>query len=666
ASLETNAAQPQQDNPIAREQRTRTPTKHRVLAYSAFVVLIAAVAVYVVHQRASPRAPPQSAAQAPVSAVLPASVSEESESWMRLGVMDVVAGRLRSSGVPSVPSENVVALLQVPGANRDANVRDALGASLLVTPHVQRQGDNWQVGLDADDKGQRYAVEAGARDPIAAARAATEKLLVALGREPAPTSAETTPEMLLIRRIDAAVLADDPAAARALIASASTETQQSPELRLRLAKLDFRAGKLDAARERLFALLDAAPENTAPVLRASILNGIGAVALRSGDTQKAAQSFDAAVGLLQTHSEPEQLGQAYLGRAAAAAADRRFDVVMADYARARTAFRLANDALALIRVSANEGFLDYDLGRPAQALPQFAAATQGFRHWGALNEAILTTIGEIGCYLALLDNRAAMEAADAAEVLAQRIENPATLASLALARSRALAAVGRLREARQTLDRLRSTSGDADTIAAAGVLLARLDLEDNAGAAADLAERGVSVLDSPGDSRLRAEAWLIGIRAALRTADPARALKAVAALDDWSTHTNEPRASLLAQLAHAEYALRFGDGDDWRRAFDLAGEKAERQAVPYEIAAVAASYADALFAHGDVARAQVEVGRASRWADRDFTCAVLEARLYAVLGRDEARQAALARARSLAGERRIPDSVLEVPIASAR
>jgi hypothetical protein len=43
---------------------------------------------------------------------------------------------------------------------------------------------------------------------------------------------------------------------------------------------------------------------------------------------------------------------------------------------------------------------------------------------------------------------------------------------------------------------------------------------------------------------------------------------------------------------------------------------------------------------------------------------VLEARLYAAMGRNEARQAALARARSLAGERPIPADALAVPIST--
>ena len=601
------------------------------------------------------------------SAVLPAAVEVGTDAaWMRLGVMDIVASRLRSSGLPSVPSEDVVVLLKAPAANRSATVREATAAALLVSPRARRVDALWQVELDADvGAGQHYAVDARARDVTEAARNAADKLLAALGRRAATTTVEAAPYEDLIRRVDAAVLADDPDAARALIAQASAEAQQSPELRLRLAKIDFRAGRLDAAHARLVALLDEAPAKTSPVLRASVLNGLGAVAIRSDQPQQAEQVFEQAIGLLQSHAEPAQLGQAYLGRAGAAADQRHFAAAAADYSRARIALRQANDTLALVRVAANEGFLDLDQGRPAQALPQLVSATEGFKQWGALNEAIFTYIGQINCDLALLDGRAAMQAADAADALAQRIDNPSTLASLTIARAKALAAVGRLREARDALDRLRSTNPDPTTAAAAGVVLARLELDgNNARAAGDLAERSVAVLDAPSYAGLRADAWLTQIRAALNGADSARAAASIAALETWAAQADEPRAALFAHLARAEYAKRFGEGSAWRPAFDAARELAAHNAIPAEIAAVAKSYADALFADGDLDTAAVEVGRVSRWSDQDFVCAVLEARLYAALGRDEARQTALARARTLAGERSIPADALATPVST--
>jgi DNA-binding winged helix-turn-helix (wHTH) protein/tetratricopeptide (TPR) repeat protein len=601
----------------------------------------------------------------PVSAVLPASVESDSEwSWMRLGVMDAVASHLRTSGVPSVPSENVVALLAAPDANRGGDMRATLAADLLVTPRVHRVADSWLVGLDADDAaGRHYTVEAQAHDAMAAARAAADKLLAALGRKPGNAHGDNA-ESALVQRVDAAVLADDPDTARALIANASAEERRTPELRLRLAKIDYRGGRYDTAHERLVALLDEAPATTAPVLRASILNGIGAVAIRSDHAADAERAFAEAIGLLEAHPDPEQLGQAWIGRAAAAAEQRRFEDAAAGYARARVALRQANDTLGLVRVAANEGFLDYDQGRPHQALQQLAVATEGFRRWGALNEAILSSIGQIDAQLALLDARAALQIADAAAPLAERIDNKSTLASLALAHGRALLAVGRNREARGVFDELRRMSDDPILATVAGNELARLELETgNASAAFELAERGVQLLTTPDYAIPRANAWLTQVRAALRGSDPNGAANMSAAFTTWAGQSGVPRAGLFATLAAAETVHAAG-APDWRAGFEAARDLAARNGVPYEIAAVARSHADALLADGDLDAAVVEVGRVTRWSEQDFGCAVLEARLYAALGRNEARQEALARARALAGERSIPADALSVPVST--
>ena len=653
------------DSPANVVEQPRSSISRWALVALAAVVLVAVV-VWGVRTQRQPATARQSASHSgsPVSAVLPAVVEPGAESWMRLGLMETVSARLRTSGVPNVPSEDVVALLKAPVANRSVTPREALGATLLVTPRVQRSGDDWTVDLDADDgAGRHYTADARSMDAATAARAATDKLLAALGEQPVDAKEESG-DALLVRRMDAAALADDLDSARALFAQASPEQQRSPEVRLRLAKIDYRAGKYDAARERLVAMLDEAPAQTAPVLRASILNGLGAVANAREQSEQAAKYFDEAIPLLESRNEPEQLGQAYIGRAAAATDLGRFEAASADYARARIAYRQANDALALLRVTADEGIVDYDQRRPGRALPQLEAATKGFTEWGALNEAILTSVYQIHCHLAVLDGSAAMRVADAADVLAQRIDNRLTLDRLRLARARALLAVGRLQEARGVLDGLRSAAGaDAVTVATAGAVLAQLELQvGNATAADGLAERAVSVLSTRNFVNTRGHAWFTQVRAELKT-DPGKAAATLATFEEWVGRIADPRAHLFARLARAEQARRTGAAD-WRRAFADASDLAARDGIPYEIAAVARSYADALLAEGDLDAAAVEVGRVSRWSDQDFDCAVLEARLYSATGRNEARQATVARARVLAGERPIPSDALSAPVSN--
>ncbi len=316
-------------------------------------------------------------------------------------------------------------------------------------------------------------------------------------------------------------------------------------------------------------------------------------------------------------------------------------------------------------MDANEGFLDLDRGRPAQALPQLAAAAEGFARWGALNEAVFAHIGQISSRLALLEGAAASATADAAAALAERVGNVSTKDSLTIARARALSAVGRLGEARASLQRLREANPDpADvTAAAAAVPLARIELDGgNDARAAELAASAVAVLTDAGYAGLRADAWLTQVRALARTNDRAGATAQATAFQAWAAQTGG-RAPTLAQLARADVAWRFVESG-WRGEFDAARTLADAGGVPADVAQVAIDHAGALIAVGELDAAEVEVGRIARWSGQDFACAVLEARFYAARGRDAARQTALARARELAGERPIPAEATAVAVSA--
>lgn len=628
-------------------------SKWSVAAIASLLLLIGFLAV-----RRHDVASPKTALQGDLAtAVLPAELQAGTEwAWLRLAVMDVVAGRLRSSGVPSVPSEDVISLLRTPSSDVRGAIRHATTASLLLSPKVHRDGDVWVVTLEGDNgDGRPHSSSAQAADALAAAREATDGLLQQFGLY-AQNGSESVAQSAFIRRLDAAILADDPETARALIADATEELRGSPEVRLRLAKIEFRSGRFEVARGRLQELLDETPAPGDPVMRASIHNGLGVVAIRQGRLPEASTHFSQAVEMLSSGNDPQQLGQAYLGRGNAAAELGQPDAAMADYARARSAFRAAADSLALARVAANEGFLDLGRDRPAAALPPLRKAAGSFRDWGASNEAVYASIGVIGANLALLDNRAAMQAADDAAELDRRIDNPDAHASFLLARARALIAVGRLREARETLDTVRAANRhDAKAVAMANGLLARLELEQRHPAAAgELAGGAVEALTAPGDAALRAEAWLTQLRAALHEPGDARAAAVLPAFEAWAEAGTVARARFHAALARAEYAARFAAPDEWHRRFEAARAVAEQGGVPVEIAAVVKSYATALIAHAELDAAAIEIGRVSRWSDGDFSCALLEAQWHAASGQDAERDSSLARARALAGERSMP------------
>jgi uncharacterized protein HemY len=83
--------------------------------------------------------------------------------------------------------------------------------------------------------------------------------------------------------------------------------------------------------------------------------------------------------------------------------------------------------------------------------------------------------------------------------------------------------------------------------------------------------------------------------------------------------------------------------------------------VPADTADVVVSYSNGLIAEGELDRASAVVGQVARWAERDFRCALLQVRYYRALGEADAWQAALARARGLAGERVIPAALARQP-----
>ena len=608
------------------------------------------------------------------AAVLPVDVSNPGEwSWLRLGLMDLIATRMRNAGVAVVPSDNIVALLRSGDAiDAAATVADSTGARTIVTPSAAKAGNGWLVRLElhAAD-GVTHTVEANDADVIAAGRTAVDRLLALLGKR-APDDAvalRDLPAAELISRAEAALLTDDLAGARRLLDSAPMEVQRSPELRLRQAQIEFRAAELDAARSHLDALLAEVSAEADPVMRARVLNGIGVVDIRTEHHVDAERVFGEAIGLLDSRDQPAALGQAYTGRAVSHAAQGQYDQALADFSRARIALELAGDMLALARVEANEGIVSAKRGRHAEALVAYQRATQRFERFGALNELALTLASQSETELALLQPVDALATTERAWPLIGRIENRDTRHTLQIRRAAALAANGRLTEARSLLSRL---VGDMATkqlpMPLAYVRSAQASLEFDAGdfdAAAALAGQAISGFDNPDYLRERAMAWLLLTRALHAQGNDADAATEVERLRQWAKDQSEPPLPVYAALADAERAWARRERDTSHQAYDAALAVAEKAAVPFDTAEVVISYGTRLIADGELDRASAVVGQVARWADRDFGCALLQVRYYRALGEEDAWQSALQRARGLAGERVIPAALARLPGADA-
>lgn len=645
----------------------------RLVGIAVFALLLVAALPWW-RQRAAETTPMPAAGHATTptavdtAAVLPFATSAGDDwAWLRLGLMDLVAQRLRGAGQAVVPSDNVVALTRTAGADADT-VRAATGARYLVVPRAERIADGWRVRLELRGDGTVRNVEARAADAIEAARLASDRLLALLGRTAPPAS--DTPSGLslaeLQQRAEAALLSDDFTTARQVIEAAPPALRDTPELRLRLAQIDFRSGQLDAAGRRLQALRAEISGEADPVLRARVLYQLGAVAVREDRSGDAEHAFAESAALVANRNEPGVLGQAYTGLAAARVNLGRYEEAADDLARARIALDLAGDTLALARVDANEGILDNARGRPAEALQTLRRAETRFRRFGALNELFLTVAAEIKADLDLLDPAAALAASEAAWLQISQLDNPRTRNALALQRARALAAVGRSAEAGRVLDQLSADIGPDEhsglpgdvASSRAGLLLAGGD----AAAAADAARDAVAHLPTVDEAHERARAWLTLARALRASGHADDAALQTRRFGEWAGAPGAPQAAALhAALAAAEQDWSAHARDDAWRNYLAALSRAERWGVPADLAAVAISYGGALIADGDLERASAVVGRVARWADRDFACAVLQARLYRALGRNDAWSTALARARGLAGERSIPPAAANPP-----
>lgn len=607
---------------------------------------------------------PGGAAAAPhdAIAVLPARiVAREEDDWLRLGLMDLLATRLRAAGVAVMPSDSVVRAIAGAADDDDAEHRlSGVGLHSLARPAVRRSGDDWTVRVDLVDAGGRRRVAQGeGRSAIAATDAAARDLLALLGRatpgDGAPTDLDLTE---LLQRTDAARLSENLDLARKLIADAPPDLRDLPEVRERAIRIDLRAGRFDDARHALDGLLQRVTAEADPVMHARLLENLCVANLRSGRLDDARAACDEAIRLLDGRDEPIALGRAYNDRGILEARQGHADAALADFSHSRVALTLGGDPLLMAQLDGNESTVQMAQGRPAEALPALDRAAELFHRFGMVNEFAVSVVNQIGAHLQLLQPVDALKAGDAAWAMRARITDPQVRDAFEAARADSLAANGRLAEARTVLDAMihrDDPHADPAQTARGRQVEARLDLAaGEAGTAAVLAQQAVDGLAGPGDEADRADAWLTLLRAR-RVSDPDAGKADVDAFLAWAGASTDPRVRVRADLARAERAVAARDDAAATMAFDaaLAGSAGRAELV----AEVAIAYGNVLLADGRVDAAAVIAGRVARAAEQDFDCALLQVRLYRALGREVAWRGALAHARGLAGERPIPEAL---------
>ncbi|MGY0612541.1 MULTISPECIES: winged helix-turn-helix domain-containing protein [unclassified Luteimonas] len=595
--------------------------------------------------------------------VLPLAIDAGDDiAWARLGLMDYVAERMRSAGLSVPPSESTLALLG--GAEGDAGhdrLQRAVPGARVVGGEVERLREGWRLRLQAvSAHGLRHQAEAEAGDLLSAAAAACDRLLAALGHA-APAGRDGAGLALeeRLQRVRAALLANELATARRILEDAPPSQLSQPQLRFRLAQVDYRAGELDAAERAIAALLRTPEATRDPLLRARLLAYSGGARIRRNALHEAVGDYDRALVALADVPPGEgdlERGAVLMGRGVALAALGRGDEAIADFGAARTRLQRAGDRLAVARVDANLGALELGRGRPAQALDYLGSALAVFEGSTAMNELQVTRSAQSAAQLLRLDAAAALATSDEVQKLLPKTPDPALRLAAALDRGNALIALGRLSEARRLLESpdiaARSTPPYEHRRAQTLVELAWRSGEPAAAVAiADAILADWTRL--PGDS--------LRDHVRLRRAQAAAVIDVPPASGTRVDTSEGPTPALLLAAA-----VELGDSVAAEVVLEQALAAAEARGAPADIVEVVAVHAPWLLRRGRVRDAEALVGRVAPWLDRCYDCAVLQLQLAEALGEDALARDAREAASRLAGERRLPEAMPAVPAGITR
>lgn len=615
----------------------RLPPRWRWAALGALACAIAVLGWWGQRQA---RPPPDAAVAGPIATlVLPTeSRGDPGQAWIRLGLMDFLADRLRRAGLSVPPSENTLVML---GGDRPETAPRP--GQRVVSSLAERREGRWRVELRATGADRtRHTAAAEGADLLAAAASASDRLLAMLGHRP-PAGEGDLDLQERLQRARAAMLANEVDTARRILRDAPELQRDSPELQYQLARIEFREGRFEQGLAGLDRAL-ASQAGRQPLFRARLLNARGAMYVRLERSPEAERDFDAAVALADPAEHHAELAQALTGRGVARAMQQRFDAALADLGQARVQALRAGDPLAVSRIDANLGQLEMDRNRPAQALPYLTQATIDFERYGAINELATARSALVNIQLRLLRMDDAWQESERAWALRGRIRDPAQLGSMTLDRATVLVRRGRLQQARGLLD------GMAGHAVPPGEALRRRCLLAEAawragdwggvvrGANALLAEPGMAADPVRRD-------WL-------RLRQRQAALRADAGMAPWS----EPAQARgwLAALGEALALRQSGDEGAADAAYRKALREVEAEGVPEDVLEAVTDYAPWLIERGRLAEASALVGRVAPWADQDFDAALLQWRLYHALGQGALAGKALAQVHALAGDRPLP------------
>lgn len=597
----------------------------------------------------SPGAAPTVAVPATVMSaalVFPAEVNAPVEwAWLRLGLMDLVANRLRRGDLGTAASESVVGLLGAEAsgsAPRHDDPRFAALAALRIVPRAALDEGRWRVRLDVLGGAQPLSAEANAVDILDAGREASDQLLVALGHVP-PKGLATGPAALdeLLQRTRAAMLGNQFDLATRLIDAAAPALREHPEVVLREANIELRRGGYLVAMSRLQRLLDSAAGDEWKSLRGRALITLAAIHIRRNEDSAADQAYAEAIALLQDSGDFNSLGLAHHGRGLVALVRGDVDAALPDLGRARTEMTRAGSTLGIAQIDMNLALIQTMRHRPADALAALRAVEQRLVHIGAREELIHTYASEAENQIELLDYADALATTERFWPPESHGANVRTAWRLKMIRARALAGVGRVDDARALVEAIRAGADPAqDEVALAHteLIAAHLaSLRGDGGEAVRCATIAASpVLRNGEDMSWYARAWLFKIRALRDEGRNDDAALESTRFDAWARERGDAWALALADTTLADQAWADGRSEVAFGLYARALGGAERVGVPIDTIAVAEPYLNALIERARLDEAKAVNGRISPWADRDLRAAAVQARLFEALGEDDA------------------------------
>lgn len=606
-----------------------------------------------------------------IALVLPADVvSAEGKAWIRYGAMDLVADRLRSSGLPVVPSETAIALTQrlakQPQAEATPWLMSATGANLVLRLQAQEQATRWSVTLRSENLSSPDLTARGeASDVFDATRIAADRLALSLGLTPAPAPAAGTGIVALVQQIKAAILASQPEVASASLDGADEGSKQHPEVRFQASRLAYHQERFDDAESELRSLAEDAAVRQEPEFHARVTVGLSAFAFRRRDYPAAEAQLQSALDLIRGGNHLDQI-------CSIASKLGLISLMRGELDRARS--RLASAMLECESTGSidnlgdaenNLGALETIAGHHDQSTVYFRKAARDFARTYSLDHELGAQSNLVEAYLEKADHAAAALVMDRIDQLLAQSGQRSKVQTASLAKANYLISGGKLSEAQQLLAHVESsisTDNEHPLALLKAQLAAASDhlVETEALAAKAVEKRGDRGILAETDT---ASAWLLLIRTRIALKQGSEAHDALAAMTTWVSTAHVPSVRIPWLLARAETADADGRVDEAKSAYDelLPLVDADRSNRLRSLAVD--SHVRWLLSNGkgrpDLESALAVANRIA--TDDTFEGALVRLRIAHALGAQMEWRKALALARELAGERKIPEALLDEP-----